>query len=214
MAPATVLGNCCQPGSCGLIGWPRSSRPRLASWPIRKRRIGGAGDGVGDLAGEGLPAPVRGVRPARDGRDAGEQQAAAHVLREIVQGQVRGGIQVDQRRVVAAGGQAQGGDQPAVRAAGPGAREQPDTGIGGLARQRAQRQGERGRVVGLIDRVHHDRERLPPLQQRVDQAIQISLRCPGRGGQRAHDLPGRGGAGVDRDIDDTRRQASERVTGG
>ena len=37
------------------------------------------------------------------------------------------------------------------------------------------------RVVGLIDRVRRDREHLPPLQQRFDQAVQIGLRRPGRG---------------------------------
>ena len=99
------------------------------------------------------------------------------------------------------GGQSQVGDQPTVRPAGPGAHQQPDARIGRGARQLAQRQRECVRVVGLVERIHHDRERLRPLQQPVDQAVEIGLRCPGRGGQRAHDLVGRGGAGVHRDVD-------------
>ena len=161
----------------------------------QERRIGGLGDGGGDLAGEGLPAPVRGVRPARGGRDVGEQQPAAYILGKIIAGQVGEGVQVDQGRVVVSGGQSQGGDQPAVRAAGPGARQQPDAGIGRFARQPAQRQGKCGRVVGLIQRVHRDRERLRPLQQPFDQAVEIGLRCPRSDGQRAQHLAGRGRRG-------------------
>jgi hypothetical protein len=141
----------------------------------QERRIRGLGDGGGDLAGEGFPAPVRGVRPARRARHIGEQQPAAHVFGEIIAGQVGGGIQVDQRRA-AAGGQSQGGDQPAVRAAGPGAHHQPDARICRFVRQPPQRQGKRRRVVGLIQRVHRDRERLRPLQQPFDQAIEIGPR--------------------------------------
>ena len=72
---------------------------------------------------------------------------------------------------------------------------------------RRKRQGECGRVVGLVERVHRDRERLRPLQQPFDQAVKIGLRCPGRGGKCAHDLVGRGGAGVDRDVDGAGGQA-------
>ena len=179
----------------------------------QKRRKGGRGDGGGHLTGQDVPVPVRGVRSTGGGRDVGEQQPQAHIPSEIVLRQVGGGVQVDQRRVVVAG-EPQGGDQPTARTAGSGAHQQPDAGIGGFARQLAQSQGECGRVVGLVERIHRDRERLLPLQQPVDQAVKIVLLCPGRDGKRAHDLAGRGGAGVDRDIDGVAGQACDRVVGG
>ena len=47
-----------------------------------------------------------------------------------------------------------------------------------------------------------------------DQTVKIGLRCPGRGGKCAHDLVGRGGAGVDRDVDGAGGQVGDRVVGG
>ena len=127
--------------------------------------------------------------------------------------QVSGGVQVDQRRVAVPGGQSQGGNQPTVRAAGPGADQQPDTGLRRCARQLTQRQGERARVIGLVEGVHRDRERLAPLLQRIDQAVDVTRRT---GGFRdcGDDLVGRGGAGVDRDVDGTGSQVGDRVVGG
>ena len=103
MASATVVGKSSQPGSLGLTGWPREQERTADELADEERRVGGPGNRVGDLSGEGFPTPVGGVQPARDGQDTGEQQPAAHVFGEILQGQVAGCIKVDQGRVVAPG---------------------------------------------------------------------------------------------------------------
>lgn len=102
-----------------------------------------------------------------------------------------------------------------MRAAGSGAHKQPDTGVRCFACQPAQRLGECGRVVGLVERVDHDGDCLPPLKQAVDQTVKIGLRHPDRGGgKRTHDLISRGSTSVDCDVDSLRWQVSDRVLGG